>query len=184
MKKLLPIFVFAFSSFALAAELRRDLPDIFRKHYVLRSNGVDFNLDYRLGSASYRLNDVFGKNHVLEMVEELTVYDTERNDDIEMCNGTVTELERDLKGVTYGTIDKKTQMFEGQFVIKAHTYYVESADKFYEKSELENTDIVSIAYADFDVIGKDNATFEPLELPRAPDADAVSFDEGEPDKVL
>ena len=184
-KKLLFLILGLVSGTSFAAEKRNDLPDIFREHYVLRSNGRDFTLDYQEGQATYRLNNVFGSTFELAMTEELTVFDTEPNPDIEMCNGTVTDVNEKVVGnkrvgITYGSIDKLTKAFEGQFVLDNHTYYVESADKFYEESQLENGKIVSIAYVDNQVVRKENETFEPP-LPKAPDADAVNF--GENDKV-
>ena len=77
----------AISSCAL--ELR-DLPGLFRRYYALKK-GDDFNLDFRGGSATFKITNAFSKSFTLEMREELTVLDTEPNEDIEMCDGTVTD---------------------------------------------------------------------------------------------
>lgn len=78
---------------SLGAEMRHDLNDIFSSYYVIRK-GVDFTLDYNVGNgrASYTLHNVYEADFLLEMIEELTIYDTQPNDEIEMCNGTVTNL--------------------------------------------------------------------------------------------
>ena len=69
--------------------------------------------------------------------------------------------------MTYGSIDKKTKEFEGQFILGETTFYVESANKFMDVRDLEGGNIVSIAYSSVDVVRK-NGTFEPLALPTAP----------------
>ena len=73
-----------------AAPSRADINDILMNHIGL-NKGHDFTLDYRTGSATYRIGNAFSKTFRLEMKEELSVLDEEPNPDIEMCNGTVTD---------------------------------------------------------------------------------------------
>ena len=172
MKPTLITILTALTCSALGAELRADLPDLFRQHYILRSDGgEDFSLDYEPGSAVYTLNSIFDADFVLRMTEELTVFDTEPHPEIEMCNGTVVRVnsadggcDETRVGVTFGTIDKRTKVFEGQFVLGDHTYFVESADKFYNESQLEDGRIVSVVYMDTFVVQRENATFDRLEV--------------------
>jgi hypothetical protein len=57
------------------------------------------------GRAVFTLKSVYNTRFELSMKEELTVFDTEPNPDIEMCNGTAEDLEtRD--------IGEEKQMFE------------------------------------------------------------------------
>ena len=80
-----------------AAKVKTDLPKLFRKYYELTEN--DFDLDYqRDGRATYKIRGVFESDFLLEMSEELTVYDTKPNAEIEMCNGTVTDLNSGEQG--------------------------------------------------------------------------------------
>lgn len=84
-------------SFSFGADLRTDLPDLFEKYYVITER--DFHLDFQNdGQAEYEVRNVFGSDFLLKMSEELTVYDTKANDEIEMCNGTVIDLNSGQEG--------------------------------------------------------------------------------------
>ena len=50
------------------------------------------------GKAVYTLKDVYDTNFVLKMFEELSIFDSEPNDEIEMCNGTVTNTKTGEEG--------------------------------------------------------------------------------------
>ena len=145
------------------AQELRDLPGLFRRYYALKK-GDDFNLDFRGGSATFKITNAFSKSFTLEMREELTVLDTEPNEDIEMCDGTVTD-ETGAAGVTFGTIDRKTEVFRGQFILRGETYYVEDADVFLGREDAEYD---SVMYRGSDVI-KPEGSFEPSVLPKAGD---------------
>ncbi len=100
--KLLVLFFLALASWspALGAIRRTDLPDIFHEYLAL-SEGSDFSMDFRVGSAVFEIRNVYGTSFRLAMLEELSVFDTEPNAEIEMCNGTATDLKTRNTGESY-----------------------------------------------------------------------------------
>ena len=163
MRSLTLIFVLAtMVAISSCALMKHDRPDLFRRYFALKK-GEDFKLDYAGGSATFEISRAFSKRFMLEMREELTVLDTEPNDNIEMCNGTATD-ETGAVGVTFGSIDKRTEVFRGQFILEGETYYIEDADIFLG----EDTEYDSIMYKGSDVI-KPEGSFELSILPKARD---------------
>ena len=84
-------------------------------------------------------------------------------------NKNTTKVLKTTPGVTYGSIDKNTSIFRGQFVIDDLTYYVEDADKFLSTTPVGNKKVkpVSVLYSSADVV-MESVSFESGELPRAP----------------
>lgn len=162
MRCLTLIFILATMVALSSCVLEQRLPGLFRR-YVALKKGDDFSLDFRGGSATFRITNAFSKSFTLEMREELTVLDTEPNKNIEMCDGTVTD-ETGAAGVTFGSIDRKTEVFRGQFILEGETYYVEDADIFLG----DDTEYDSVMYKGSDVI-KPEGSFEPSTLPKAGD---------------
>ncbi len=64
--------------------------------------------------------------------------------------------------MTFGSIDKETERFRGQFMIDGTTYYLEDAEKY-----LPNATFDSVMYRGTDVVDREE-DFEPEELPTAP----------------
>ena len=72
------------------------------------------------------------------------------------------------KGVTYGTIDKRTENFRGSFRIRGEDYYIQDADDF----GIQGYD--SILYRGSDVI-RSNARIEPEYVPDSHDFEVRSL---------